>query len=255
MKLNDDIRKYLYGNYPNLQYPNGDPIKLGYILAHTAQLPNSFSEMWNQDRTEVGFLQELKNIKLDTLRPFTYKYSNAGYQLLGYILEKCYGKSYESLVQQYISEPLKMYNTGVSFAGSIQKNLSKGYNAAHQVMHYLPVAFPAAGSMKSTAADMLSYLQYQLQDKDEAVKLTHRILYGNIDDNAHSFQWEVGKTWNWDYYLRGDGGTNGFRSLCVMYPDYGVGIILLSNETDDNVGRSLYNLAGAIFRGVKTIKQ
>jgi len=109
--------------------------------------------------------------------------------------------------------------------------------------------------MKSTAADMLSYLQYQLQDKDEAVKLTHRILYGNIDDNAHSFQWEVGKTWNWDYYLRGDGGTNGFRCLCVMYPDYGVGIIVLSNETDDNVGRSLYNLAGAIFRGVKTIKQ
>lgn len=133
--------------------------------------------------------------------------------------------------------------------------LPKGYNAAHQVMPYVPGDFPAAGSMKSNLADMLSYLQYQLEGQGEALQLTRRILFGSIDENAHGFQWEVGKTWNRDYYLRADGGTNGFRSFCVLYPDYGVGIVLLSNEMDDNVGRSLYNLAGAIFRGTKMIKQ
>lgn len=255
LKLNDDVRKYLSANYRNLQYPNGDPVKVGYILAHTAQLPNSFSEAWNEQRTEAGFLQELRNIKLDTLRPFTYNYSNAGYQLMGYILEKLYGTSYENLVKQYITKPLKMHNTGIAFTSFVQQGISKGYNASHQVMPYMPVDFPSAGSMKSTIADMLSYMYYQLHSKDEAVQLTHRILYGNIDDNAHGFQWEIGKTWNWDYYFRGDGGTNGFRSFCVMYPDYGVGIILLSNEMDDNVGRNLYNLANSIFRGIKILKQ
>lgn len=253
LKLNDDIRRYLQGTYPNLQYPNGDPVKIGYLLAHTAQFPTSFSEHWNQQRTETGFLQELRNIQLDTLRPFTYSYSNAGYQLIGYILEKLYGTSYENLVERYITGPLKMHSTGINFTGAAQQRLIKGYNASHQPMPYMPVDFPAAGSMKSTITDMLSYLQYQLHDNSKAIELTHRILYGNIDGDAHGFQWEIGKTWGWDYYLRGDGGTNGFRSFCVLYPDYGVGIILLSNETDDRVGRSLYNLANSIFKGIKTI--
>lgn len=88
IKSNDDIRKHLPGIYPNLHYPNGDPVKVGYLLAHTAQLPNSFSAGWNLERTEAGLLEELKTIKLDTLRPFSYQYSNADYQLLGYVLEK-----------------------------------------------------------------------------------------------------------------------------------------------------------------------
>lgn len=254
LTLNDDIRHYLPGSYPNLQYPNGDPVKLGYLLAHTAQFPNSFSESWNKQRTETRLLDELHSIKLDTLRPFSYRYSNAGYQLVGYMLEKLYKTSYENLVKQYIIVPLQMSSTGISFTGSVQRNVVNGHNAAHQVMAYQPTSFPAAGSLKSTLTDMLSYLYYQLAEGDEAVKLTHRVWYGNIDENAHGFQWEIGKKWNWDYYLRGDGGTDGFRSFCVLYPDYKLGIILLTNETDEQVGQQLYTLAETLFRGLKTMK-
>lgn len=251
MKLNEDIRKYLEGSYPRLQYPNGGPVKLGYVLVHTAQLPNSFSQSWDTNRTHAGFLQELKDIRLDTLRPFKYRYSNAGYQILGYMLEQIYSTSYENLLQRYITGPLLMSGTGITLTEARKKNLVNGYNSLHQIMPYTSVNFPSAGGIKSNVSDMLKYMEYQLQEKDKAVKLTHRIIYGDIDNNAGGFHWAIGKTWNWDYYWRVDGGTNGFRSFCIMYPEYDFGVILLSNETDEKAGRKLYDLAAAIFRGIK----
>jgi CubicO group peptidase (beta-lactamase class C family) len=138
MNLNTDIRNYLGVDFSNLQYPNGDAVKLGYVIGHTAQLPNSFSDEWDANRTTNRFLEELHGIKLDTLRAFKYAYSNAGYQLLGYILERLYGTSYENLLQRYITRPLGMKHTTTRIAQSNKKDLLKGYDAKRQEMLYQP---------------------------------------------------------------------------------------------------------------------
>jgi len=98
---------------------------------------------------------------------------------------------------------------------------------------------------------MLNYLKYQLAEPDALVKLSHRITSGDIDEGAHAFQWTVGKLWNWDYYLTTDGGTSGFRSFCIFYPDYKMGFIALSNETDEQSGGDLYRLTAAVFNELK----
>ena len=44
--LDDDVRKYLHGDYPNLQY-KGDPIRIRHLLSHTSGLPNMLPERAN----------------------------------------------------------------------------------------------------------------------------------------------------------------------------------------------------------------
>ncbi|HSC38469.1 MAG TPA: serine hydrolase domain-containing protein, partial [Chitinophagaceae bacterium] len=252
MKITDDIRKYLPGNYPNLQYPNGSPVKLGYLLAHTAQFPYTFdTSPAAAPANEAAFLQNIRAIHLDSLKTIKYSYSNVGYQLLGYMLEQLYHLSYMELVKKYITGPLQMEHTQLNYAEPEAAHLLQGYNPDRKAAPPTASALPGAGNLHSNTPDMLKYIQYQLAENDPVVKLTHRIIYGNIDEDAIGFQWSVGKTRSWDYYIRTDGGTKGFRSFCVLYPDWQAGIILLSNQTDNSAGGGLYGITVAILNGFK----
>lgn len=252
MDLKADIRKYLSGNFPNLQYPNGDPIKLIYILAHVAKLPNSFvDDPSGKPFTESYFLNQLHNIKLDSLKEFKYAYSNVGYQLVGYMLEQVYQMSFDNLVQKYITKPLKMTHTKVSYPTLDEPQLLKGFNSTKTEAKSISAAFPAAGALRSTLPDMLYYLNYQMIAKDPIVKFTHKITSGDIDQGAHAIQWATGKLWNWDYYLQTDGGTYGFRSFCMIYPDDQLSFIILTNQTDNNAGGGLYRITATIYNELK----
>jgi CubicO group peptidase (beta-lactamase class C family) len=232
MELTADIRKYLPEHFPNLQYPDASAVKVAYLLAHVAKFPNqSIEDPSGNQLTETYFLSQLHTLKLDSLKEFKYAYSNVGYQLLGYILERIYNQPFQELVQQYIAKPLKMTHTKVSFNASDQAAILKGFNAEKVAASPMPFTFSAPGGLRSTVNDMLKYLKYQMEAKDLDVQLTQKITSGDIDRGAHAIQWAMGKLWNWDYYYQTDGGTPGFRSFCMFYPDYQIGFIVLSNQT------------------------
>lgn len=247
LTLNDDIRKYLPGSFSGLQYLSGEPVRIGYLLAHTSQLPNSFSD----NIEERTFYDALQNVKLDSLKGIRYSYSNVGYQLLGLILEKIYQTSYVDLVRRYITGPLKMHETGLRFEEQELKFQLKGYGVDGKEEKATPVSVPGAGSLRSSVADLLKYLHYQNLENTAPVRLSHRIVVGDVDQGAHAFQWEVGKNWSWDQYLRIDGGTPGFRSFCVMYPLKKIEVVILSNQKDDTAGAGLYKIATGIYGVLK----
>ncbi len=250
MKLDEDIRKYLPGNFPGLHYPSGEPVRVGYLLSHTALFPNSFTgDNISVPMTEAYFLDQLQQIKPDTLKTLKYAYSNAGYQLLGYALEHIYQADYETLIKRYITTPLRMTNTFVSAKNAAVLN---GYTASGEKALPVPASFPAAGGLHSCIDDMLKYASYQLAEKDAAVKLTHRVIYGNVEQDAVGFQWSIGRTRTWDYYIRIDGGTNGFRSFCSLYPNDQAAVVLLTNEKDDQAGGDLYRVTTSILKTLKS---
>lgn len=246
MALNADICKYLGAGFPNLQYAGGDPVKVGYILAHTAQLPNSFPP-----GDEAGFLKQLQALKLDSLKFSKYAYSNVGYKLIGYALEQVYKMSYQELLARYITHALGMKDTRVAYTQKEMGSLLKGFDKNGNEVAGISAEMPGAGAIHSSLDDMLKYAVYQLAENDAAVKLTHRVIYGNVDQEARGFQWSIGKTRNWDYYIRADGGTEGFRTFCALYPDQHIGIVLLSNQTDDTAGAGLYRIITAILNELK----
>jgi D-alanyl-D-alanine-carboxypeptidase/D-alanyl-D-alanine-endopeptidase len=250
--LSDDIRKFLPGSFPNLQYPNGDPVKVGYLLAHTAQFPNSFGDVNGTVNRNDAFIDSLRKVKLDSLKSFRYRYSNVGYQLLGLILENVYKKSYADLVSDYITKPLGMPQTKMVYPVNEAGLLLKGYDLNKNPAPPLQAILPGSGSLHSSVRDMLKYMDYQCREAQPEVRLTHRVVFGDVDKEAYGFQWAIGKTWNWDQYLRIDGGTQGFRTFCVMYPLHGASIVVLSNQKDDSAGAGLYKVATGIYGQLKS---
>jgi serine-type D-Ala-D-Ala carboxypeptidase/endopeptidase len=264
VKIDDDVRLYLDGNYPNLEY-NGKYIKLSHLVSYISGLPNflpenptlfdnpnydilpfTICEIQN-NYSKTDFLNDLHKVKLDTIPGYNYHYSNSGAQLLKYILEKVYKKPFYKILEEHISKPLKMLKTKTLYSSKNITSLAKGYNGNGKLMPYNPQILDAAGGIFSTSSDMLKYLKFHLNEKNEVVALSHKVTTGNIADYAIGLNWQeqiiikkYKKIWQ-------SGGTFGFGSYCVVYPELNLAIILLSNESDQTTQGGLEEIADKIF--------
>src|SRR5215204_311741 len=141
VRLDDDVRKYLDGDYPNLEF-EGQPVRLVHLINHTSrlpfvlpdrpelfknpdpfELPKILTEI-ERNYTRADFYRDLHAVRLDKVPGSDFKYSNAAAQLLGFILERVYGMPYERLVAKKIASPLGMRETKISLSAAERKRLA-----------------------------------------------------------------------------------------------------------------------------------
>jgi len=104
-----------------------------------------------------------------------------------------------------------------------------------------------AASIASSTSDMLKYMAFQLNEKDPVVALSHQPTFGKIEDGAVALNWKVKITEDGRRSISHTGGSLGFSSYMVFYPDLNSGIVLLSNEADQGTQNELINLADKIM--------
>ncbi|HEX8426286.1 serine hydrolase [Hymenobacter sp.] len=265
VKLDDDIRKYMDGAYPNLAYA-GKPIKLVDLASTTSALPDNLPDrtsliqqappdsipfiLGRADKTytKQNFYNDLHTVKLDTVPGLMPRHSNVGARLLADIMATVYRLPYEKLVEKYIDKPLQMKSFTAS--ASNMKALAVGYNENGIRMPYHSLdKVEASGGLRYSAADMVKYLAHQLTEADKAVALSHQPTWGNIEEEAISLNWDLEKTVDNKRKFQHTGGTFGFASYCVFYPELGFGIVVLSNESDRETQGQLQVLAAHIVEG------
>jgi len=264
VNLNDDIRKYLKEDYPNLNY-NGTPITLLNLVNLTSGLPN-----WMPDKdifvkanpdsipyildsvhkkySRQDFYRELHNVKLQVLPGSIARHCNTAAQLLGYIMEAVYNNSYENLLKIYFANPLKMKNTYLIKPGKLPANMAKGYDGKGRIMPIIDWEdLQVAASIASSSSDMLKYMAFQLNEENAIVKLSHQPTFGKVEDGAIALNWKVRKT-NDRISISHTGGSLGFSSYMVFCPDLNSGIVLPSNEADQNTQNDLIILSHKILK-------
>jgi serine-type D-Ala-D-Ala carboxypeptidase/endopeptidase len=267
VKLDDDVRQYLDGDYPNLEF-EGRPVRLVHLINHTSRLPfvlpdrpelfkdpNPFelpkilTEV-ERSYTRADFYRDLHRARLDKAPGSDFKYSNAAAQLLGFILERVYRAPYGRLVAGKIASPLKMRETTLTPSAAELKRLAKGHYEDGSVALPVTPQSQAAGGLRSTVSDMLRYVAFHLNEGDKVVELSHRPTWGEIKYYASGLNWQMNMTQGGHRRIWQTGGTFGFASYCAVFPELGLGIVLLSNESDrDSQGR-LNVLANEILGGL-----
>jgi D-alanyl-D-alanine-carboxypeptidase/D-alanyl-D-alanine-endopeptidase len=102
-----------------------------------------------------------------------FLYSNIGFGLLGFGLSQRAGVSYAQLVQTEITGPLHMHDTLVTMSPAQQVRLIQGYNDSfNRAGAWDWDAVAGEGALKSTAADMLTYLDANLHPEKYAARAT-----------------------------------------------------------------------------------
>ena len=221
------------------------------LVTHTSGLPRAlprYGENEPPGGTEAEWLAELQQTEA-TLPPFTrFKYSNLGVGLAGYALARTAKMPWSDYIRQKILQPLDMTETG--FVGEKRPaNMSVGYvPAAPGVWQAATKSMTsnklneAAGSIRSTAADMAKFAAWQLDENDRRVlsAVSRREMRAPLwmDENwsaGYGVSWVLVRM-NGDVIAEHAGGTFGFSAMLCIDNRLGIAIVVLSNGIADVPG-------------------
>ena len=179
-----------------------------------------------------------------------YEYSNLGAGLLGHLLAYRAGTDYESLVRSRITQPLGMPDTGITLSSSMKQRMATGHNAmlAPVANSDLPTPLAGAGALRSSANDVLTFLEAFLGRYKESPLAP--AMKAMLEVRRPAGQTEMGLGW----FLNStdgkeiavhNGGTGGFRSFAGYDPKDRIGVVALSNASTligvDDIGLHLLN--------------
>jgi len=125
--------------------------------------------------------------------------------------------------------------------------LATGYNDKGIVMPYIPEDAWAAGGLHSSIGDLVKYLNFQLEEKDPAVKMTHQPVWGDANVFALGLNWFINKTGDGKLTIHDDGTTLGFTTYFMLYPEQNFGVVLLANQYSQTSNTELGKIAERIF--------
>ena len=265
VSLQDDVRKYLKGDYPNLAF-NGQPVRLIHLANHTGipvrQLnsrPPDFDSRTEQERFNFYYeyprselLKDLERIKLTAEPGSKYYYSTGGIALLAMVLESVYGKTFDQMVREYYGKTFGMKNTKSGMSNSDMKRYAKGYDAKGELQPTFDKESAPLPHVNSTTNDMLKFIEVNVAEKDEAIKLSHQPTYGDLKSFALGLVWEMRNTYEKGRGFWHSGFDPGYISLCSFYPEKNMGFILLA--TDDSRQNNLYDMERNIMHSLEVGK-
>ena len=254
-----------------LQVPGRSQPTVRQLLTHTAGLGNPLPVRWahpaDADPPDPGdLLRRLMNRRRAYRYPVgdSARYSNVGYLAIGEVIAAAAGLTFEAAVRQTVLHPLAMNRTG--FAVPAGTDTATGYVKAPRIADpllrrllppgvagerhgsFLPlnpfsVDGPAYGGLVGSVLDAGRFLRLHLRDGDldgtRVLRPQTARAMRVIDHPGRPFDHGIG------WFRRPDSGSGtgrrnyvehfgtgaGFWNVMRLYPDQGVGIVVMTNGT------------------------
>src|SRR2546422_7066504 len=157
-------------------------------------------------------------------------YSNSGYILLGYVIEKTTGGSYEQFVQDNIFTPLGMKDSGCDSNSAIILRRAAGYSPSPKGpvnAGYVHMSIPhAAGALYSTTEDLLRWEQGLFGAKILSASSLQKMTTPFKNDYALGV---TVQTTEGRKVVQHGGGSEGFNTFLAYYPDDKLTVAVLAN--------------------------
>jgi CubicO group peptidase (beta-lactamase class C family) len=243
LKTSDPVKKYL----PDAPAA-WDKITIYNLLTHTSGIP-SFTEFPDYDTIKLSPMSprqaydRLRERSLAFQPGDRFSYSNSNYLLLGFLIEKISGDSYEKFLQQNVLAPLGLKDTGYDSRALILRRASGYSRSGGELVNadYIDMSIPqAAGALYSTTEDLLRWVQgvfggkllspASLQKMTTPFKETYACGLGVRTINGHKI-------------ISHGGGIEGFQTFLAYYPDDRLTVVVLANLTGSDPAPRALELA------------
>lgn len=246
LNLNGKITDYL----TNYRKETGSQVSIHHLLTHSSGIPNytdneSFFPNSVKPYSVTDFVRIYCSGDLEFKPGTQFSYSNSGYFILGAILEKITGKTYEQVLKEKILEPLGMKQTGYDMHEYIIPGRAVGYErklSGYQHASYLNMGLPyAAGSLYSSVEDLMIWNQALYGNKLLADSLKLKMFDGYLEMEKNikaGYGWFNEKIQTPDtnkviHMIWHSGGINGFRSELARFPNEKNFIVVLDNASNN----------------------
>lgn len=253
--FDDPISKYLAENVKAPQR-DGKSITLAHLSEQTSglpRMPNNFrpKDPGNPfaDYTPELLYEFLSKYELKRGIGEKFEYSNVGVGLLGHLLERASGKTYEQLIVDRIANVLGMPDTRITFTDSMKQRLALGYVGEKQVQNWDLTTLAGAGAIRSSTKDMVAFIKANLGLLDTPLRAamdeTHKTRADtDIPDSRIGLGWITRTPAQGPAVTWHNGGTGGYRTFSGFATETRTGAVLLCNsggKGNDDIGFHLLN--------------
>ena len=271
LRVSDPISKYL-DSLP----PEWSGITIHQVLRHTSGISDyegwfegydtqAYSDYMAQENAAVRIAGDARKRPLDFAPGTQFHYSNSGYILLGFLIERASGTSYEDFLRTRILEPLGMSRSGQDHSAELLPDRADGYrlrpgafprayfnglSGTDYLNAYYQLMAPPQGDagLVTTTRDLYRWDQALYTEKLVKQAMLDSIFTPGLED--YGYGWEIVNGPDGTSYEH-SGGLPGFACYIMRVPGHRRTIILLGNL--ERMGRTVRDLA-AIMRGQPVAK-
>jgi CubicO group peptidase (beta-lactamase class C family) len=263
LRLEDRVVAHLpYFRLDDARYAS---ITVRQLLAHVSGLPDVTDYGWDKPEYDGGaaerYVQSLRGLRLRSAPGERFRYSNIGYDILGEVIAKTSGMSFEAYMRQNVFVPLKMADS-TFLRAEVPEPLSvsphrRSMLRLFQVRASSPYPYSRthapSSTLHSNVGDMLAFLQAMLDGQAGAgppilSSESRGLLWSEQADqglgDAEKAQWmgKVGLGWFIGSYrghrmISYTGADPGFRASVALLPEKSIGVVCMGNSDTMRVGR------------------
>jgi CubicO group peptidase (beta-lactamase class C family) len=242
LKYTDTLADVL-PDYPNREVAR--KITIHQLLTHTSGLGDIFGPEFQQKKDGLHEIKDYLQLFADKPLRFepgaSWSYSNAGFIVLGLVIEKVSGQNYYDYVRRHVYDV-----AGMKASGSIPKtekvpNLAVGYTRRGSddgklVDNWdtLPWRGMSAGGGDSTVGDLLRFAEALRSHKLLSAELTETVIKGKAQPNPNNARRKYAYGFEEDYYgghrvVGHGGGAPGMNGELDILMDDGYTVVVLAN--------------------------
>ncbi|TAE74947.1 MAG: class A beta-lactamase-related serine hydrolase [Bacteroidetes bacterium] len=242
IRLDQNIKDF-FPDYPTQKYV----ITIENLLTHTSGITDDVKEFdenkldfWKFSQQET--INFFKNIPLKFEPATQTSYSNPAYLLLGYIIEKVTGKSYENYIKENIFKPCDMQTAYVYHFGEIIPNQVRGYerNEQNKIVNARPdyIDNKPAGGLIMSIDDYWKWhralFSYQIIKKETLAKAITPFKLKDGKTTSFGYGFEIDNAFGVPIVYHG-GRTFGFNTQAMYAPKEDVLVLVFNNQSMANL--------------------
>ena len=230
-----------------------DRLTITDLLSHRSGLPrHDLTWVGQPGRSRAEIVRALRFLPLSKDLRQQFQYCNLGYVVAGHVVEALSGVPWEDFTRRRLLEPLGMHRTNLSVDEMLaDDDHATAYTRRDGVVVHVPQrplpAVAPAGAINSSAADMARWLLVQLAGGQlggttvmspataKLQRTPHMVIPGfgevpGLSAYAYGLGWLNGRYREHEIAMH-DGGIDGFTTHCVLLPDDGIGVVVLTNTS------------------------
>jgi CubicO group peptidase (beta-lactamase class C family) len=223
------------------------------LLSHRSGLPrHDLAWLGHPDRSRAELVRRLRFLPLSRDLRQAFQYCNLGYMVAGHLVEVLSGTPWEDYLRTRLLTPLGMDRSNLSVDNMrADPDHASAYERRQGVILPVPprpvTAMAPAGAVNSSAADMARWLLAQLgggQIDGRAVMspgtmarqhAPHMVLpedptFPASTRHAYGLGWLIGQ-YRGHRLTEHGGGIDGFQTECMLLPDDGIGVAVMTNTS------------------------
>jgi CubicO group peptidase (beta-lactamase class C family) len=230
LKVGDPVKTYM----PDAPAA-WDKITIYHLLTHTSGIPNftgfpEYAKLEAQATTPAELVARFRDKPLDFQPGEKWNYSNSGYVLLSYLIEKITGDSYEKFVRENIFTPLGMKDSGYDSNSAVIAHRASGYvydAKGFENAGFVHMSIPqGAGALYSTTEDLLKWEQGLFGGKVLQAASLEKMTKPFKNDYACGLSVA---TAGGHKVIEHGGGIEGFNTELEYYPEDKLTVVVLRN--------------------------